>query len=164
MSQAKNLADSIAELFSGEHGSWFISFNDAISGLSAEQAARSPGEGFNNIWKIVNHIAFWQAVTIHIMRDTNADFESLGDKNGWPPAGDPSDEAAWRAACEWALSVNRELAAVVGRMSDEQLDACYDRWDETRAQIAIGAAAHNGYHINEIISMRHMQGWWLERT
>ncbi|MBC7814732.1 MAG: DinB family protein [Burkholderiales bacterium] len=164
MSQAQNLANSITELFSGEHASWFISFNDSVSGLSAEQAARSPGENFNSIWKIVNHVRFWQEVTTHIMRDMDADFEALGDKNGWPPAGDPSDEAGWKAACERALRTNQGLAAVVAAMSDAQLDERYERWDETKAQIAIGSAAHNGYHINEIISMRHMQGWWLERT
>jgi len=33
-----------------------------------------------------------------------------------------------------------------------------------RAAAVLGILAHNSYHTAEIITVRHMQGWWLAET
>jgi len=52
----------------------------------------------------------------------------------------------------------------VASLSDEEIAQPTAPGRAKRYQAIQGLIAHNSYHTCEIISIRHMQGWWLERT
>ena len=48
MSESEHLAEALTRLLFEEENGWFLPAYQALEGLSAEQAARSPGEKFNS--------------------------------------------------------------------------------------------------------------------
>ena len=76
----------------------------------------------------------------------------------------PADEAGWQAAVERCLGVNRELAEAVAALSDEASAAPLAPGRAAPWQLIQGMIAHNAYHTNEVISIRHMLSLWLDRT
>jgi len=174
--EAEHLSDAVRALFvMNDHG-LFTSFATAVAGLTAAQAASVPAPRFNSVWAVVNHVRFWQEVTLLQMRRLPVDRGALGAENGWPPAGDqagsPGDpettaglrEAAWQAAVERCLEVNRGLAEATAALSDEALVAPLAPGRAAPWQLVQGMIAHNAYHTCEVISIRHMLGLWLART
>jgi len=164
MSESHHLAEALERLFIDSENGWYMPFNQALEGLNAAQAARIPALGFNSIWGVVNHVRMCTEVVLLRLRNQPIDRKALGAENDWPPAGNPQDEAAWQAACQRALSVNRELAQAIENLADEALEQPIFSDRYKRYHELIGLIAHNGYHTNEIISLRHMQGWWLAET
>ena len=86
MPEAQHLADALEGLFSRDHG-WFTPFSVAVDGLDAAQAASVPAPGFHSIWAVVNHVWFWQQVTLLRLQGAPVDRQALGAEDGWPPAG-----------------------------------------------------------------------------
>jgi hypothetical protein len=163
MSEAHHLGLGLTEAFNSPKPTAFAPFREATAGISAAQAARVPGERMNSIWAVVNHLWFWNEVPLRMLRGEAIDPAELGapDWQGWPPAGDPSDEAAWTAACERALAANAAFAAATAELSPAALAADLAGWGPAWAIIQ-GMLAHNSYHLGEIITLRHLQGLWVE--
>jgi len=164
MGEAQHLAEALEGLFARPEHGWFTPFCVATDGLTAAQAAHIPAERFNSIWAVVNHVRFWQEVVLMRLRGQRIDRRALGGKSGWPAAGEADDESGWQAARERALAVNHELAEAVSNLSDDELEQAIAPTSASRHQAIQGLIAHNSYHTNEIISIRHLQGLWLERT
>jgi hypothetical protein len=164
MSEAQHLAEALEGLFANPENGWFTPFSVATAGLTAEQAAHVPAERFNSVWAVANHVRFCQEVALRRLRGLPVDRAALGAEDDWPPVGEPADEDAWQTARERALAVNRELAETVAGLSGEELAQPFAAGRAARYQLVQGLIAHSGYHACEIISIRHMQGLWLERT
>ena len=163
MSEAKHLGLGLREAFNSEKPSAFAPFGEATAGIGAAQAARVPGERMNSIWAVVNHLWFWNEVPRRLLRGEQIDPADLGapDWQGWPPAGDPTDEAAWEAARERALLANAAFAAAAAELSPEALAADLPGWGPTWA-IVQSMMAHNSYHLGEIVTLRHLQSLWVD--
>lgn len=163
MSESEHLAMGLTESFNSPSPNAFAPFGLATDGITAAQAAASPGERMNSIWAVVNHLWFWNEAPLRKLRGEAFEPADFGapDWNGWPPVGDPADEAAWQAARERALASNAAFAAAVAALSPEQLAADLPGWGPAWA-IVQGMLAHNSYHIGEIVTLRHAQGLWIE--
>jgi hypothetical protein len=164
MSEAEHLSDAVRALFVLDDHGLFTSFATAVAGLTAAQAATVPAPRFNSVWAVVNHVRFWQEVTLRRLRGQPVDRQALGAENGWPPAGESADEAGWQAAVQRCLEVNRELAEAAAALSDEALAAPLAPGRAAPWQLIQGMIAHNAYHTSEVISIRHLQSLWLDRT
>lgn len=166
MSEAHHLSEALTRHFIGSVMGAFMPFETATDHLTAVQAAAIPAPRFNSVWAIVNHVWFWQEVLLRLLQGQPAHYELLGapDPSGWPPAGDPVDEAAWQTARKQALAVNTALATEVAHLSEVELVGELEAWATLRHRAIQGIIAHNSYHTCEIISVRHMQGLWLERA
>lgn len=164
MTEAQHLSDSLSRLFTTRNAGWFIPFTDAVEGLTAAQAAQIPAPRFNSVWAVVNHVCFWQDVMLKKLRGLPVDKSVLNADQGWQQPTDPDDESAWRSTCTRAVELNHELAATIAQLDDADLEHPLETWDETQVQAIHGLIAHNTYHIGEIISIRHMNGFWLEET
>jgi len=163
VSEAKHLSQGLTEAFNSPNPAAFAPFGPATAGISAAQAAAVPGERLNSIWAVVNHLWFWNEVPLRMIRGEQVEPHVLGasDWQGWPPAGDPADEAAWEAARQRALAANAAFAAAVAELSPEALAADLAGWGPAWAIIQ-GMFAHNSYHLGEIVTLRHLQGLWVE--
>lgn len=161
MSESEHLAEALTGLLLEEENGWFVSVFPALEGLSAEQAARAPGEKFNSPWAIVRHMTYWMEVIMYRLQDIDAR-SRLGED--WQLIADPADEEAWVEDKSRLVSVALELADLVKGWDNELLNAPCTKSRHNRRQVIQGVIGHNCYHTNEIISMRHMLGYWLEQT
>ena len=161
MSESEHLAEALVELLLEEENGWFLPVFCALDGLTAEQAARSPGEKFNSPWAIVRHMAYWmEAVMLRHQGITPG--TKLGED--WLPIPDPTSEESWEADKVRLKQVTLELADLVRSWDVVTLNEPYTKSGNSRRQVIQGVIGHNCYHTNEIISMRHMLGYWLEQT
>jgi hypothetical protein len=160
MSEAQHLAEALTRHFAGSTPGAFLPFEAATEGLTAAQAAAIPAPRFNSI----NHVWFWQEHLLRLLHNQPANHELLGapDGSGWPPAGDPADEAAWQATRKRALEGNATLAAAVARLSEAELLEELKAWKSFKHRAIQSIITHNSYHTCEIITVRHLQGLWLE--
>jgi hypothetical protein len=166
MSEAQHLAEALKRLYWGPALGVFASFETATDGLRARQSATVPTARFNSVWAIANHVWYWQEALHCLLLGQTYSHSALGapDDSGWPPVDDPDDEAAWQADRQRALSVNTALANFVEQMPDRELESTLPLWAGAKHRGIQSIIAHNSYHTCEIISVRHMQGLWLERT
>lgn len=166
MSESFYAAEALELLFTSTTPGWFSPFAAATENLTAQQAATVPAPRFNSVWAVVNHVRYWQEVALLQLQHLPINEAALGsaDGSGWPPVGDPTDEAAWQEARRRALEVNAALARYVVTLTDAELDhpiAEGDQWN-TRRHRVYSMIAHNSYHTCEITTIRHMQGWWFD--
>lgn len=161
MSEAKHLADALGRYFSVENGA-FANFKAATDGLTAAQAAAVPGERMNSVWAVVNHLWFWNEAPLRKLRGEEFEPADLGveDWGAWAPIADPADEAAWNAARERALAANAAFVAAAAELTPEQLAGDAGGWGPRHALVQ-SIIAHNAYHTGEIVTLRHIQGLWV---
>lgn len=164
MSEANHLAVAVQDFYSNPDNNWFMPIAEGIKGLTAEQAAAIPAKGFNSVWAVVNHVRFCQEVILNRLKGESEEHTTFGEGEDWPPVGDPLDEGAWNEACAKALEVNQEFAKVVAAIKPEMLEKPWKPGKAERWKMIQGIIAHNSYHACEIISIRHMQGLWLEEV
>jgi uncharacterized damage-inducible protein DinB len=161
MSEAEHLAQALTSILLEEENGWFVPPLQALEGLSPEQASRSPGKKFNSPWSILRHMTYWMEFILCRLQSEDPKAQ-LGED--WLPIEDPSNEDAFSIDKARLVRVARELADLVSGWSDAQLKEPFTRSGHNRRQVIMGVVAHNSYHTNEIISMRHMLGYWLEQT
>jgi len=162
MSEAKHLAEAMEGFFTNDQNGWFLPIRSAIQGLTAEQAAHVPSAGFNSVWGVVNHLIYWNEIMTLRLAGQQVDRKNLPNSDGWPKPAFPPTEEAWKRDCERLLGMNKNLVSFVSRQIDETLSERMSPGQPKRWQAIQGVIAHNSYHTCEIISIRHMQGLWLE--
>jgi uncharacterized damage-inducible protein DinB len=162
MTEAEHLADALEGLLVNPDSGWYAIFPQAVGCLTAEQAANEPAKGFNSVWKVVNHIAYWQQYFLRLLQEGRVDTDGLGED--WAIIDDPKDDVAWQEAVKQVIDVNMQLSEMVETLSDATLEQPISEGKSKKYQYLMGLIAHNAYHICEIISIRHMQGLWLEKV
>ena len=161
MNESEHLANALVDSILEDENGWFLPLYEALEGLTAEQAARSPGEKFNSPWSIVRHMAYWTEV-IKLRLEGKDPTQTLGEDWDALPAAD--SEEAWAADILHLETVTSELAEIVRGWDTAFMDQPYRQRKHSHRQVIQGLIGHNCYHTNEVISMRHMLGYWLEET
>jgi hypothetical protein len=161
MTEGDHLAETL-KLYFTEKQNVFLSFSAATQGLTAEQVLYVPREGFNSIWGVVNHVGYWQEATLLIIQRSPDEPRTPGGSTGGWFKPDKADTAAWEQLRAQAMQTNDQLASAIAGLTDQQLHTVVGPWKQTPYQMAQSILAHNSYHICEIISLRHLQGLWVE--
>lgn len=161
MSEGEHLARALRGLFQDPANGWFPAFTDAVEGLTAAQASWRPDPEMHGVWEPVNHVRFWHEVALRQVSGQPVDRKALGAEDGWPPAGDPGDENAWRGAVERAGLANADLAEVMEGLTDETLETPLKAGGAAPWQLVHGLIAHTAYHTAQIVTVRRLQGLWI---
>jgi hypothetical protein len=164
MSEASHLAESLEELLATPDLSWFASYPAAVERLTSVQAAAIPGPRFNSVWGVTLHLTLCQRFALAVLRGENVEMGAFFPEGAWPPVHDPLDADAWEQAKDDLLTVNHSLAECVAGLSTEFLELELSPVRMKGYQYILSTMAHNSNHINEIVTIRHMQGFWLEKT
>jgi len=163
MSESTHLSDAIERFYTSPHNGWFASTTSAIQGLTAEQAAKVPAEGFNCVWAVLEHMRYWMEYMLLRLQGVVVDRASFMEGvEDWSAMPNPPSEVAWQAEQRWAAEALQKFTETVAHLSEEELNAEVNPGKPKRWQIIQGVLAHNAYHTCEIITIRHMQGLWLE--
>ena len=118
----------------------------ALKGLRLEEATWEPAAG-HSVWEQINHIAHWKRYIVRRVRGT-----SSGTNQAWPAAGrTPAD---LRKAIAGLTALHDDLRRAVMRLSAGELTRKRRRF--SHAQLLLGGAAHESYHIGQIFQTRKL--------
>jgi uncharacterized damage-inducible protein DinB len=141
--------------------SWFVTMNTAIAGINAEQAAWKTAVDNNSIWRIVNHLIFWNRVYLNRFLGTpnpNLKGDNESSFEGQRTSG--TDEQ-WQAVAKDMYAVMSDWEKALTEASEAKLAEPFsndspDPWGSFIALVNI----HNAYHIGQIVTLRKQQGSW----
>lgn len=127
---------------------WFVPANDAVEGLTAEQAKWADGKGNHSVGQLTYHLIFWNKSEL-------AKFK--GEK---PPAFSGNNDETFNNfnSEQWAALV-KELDQVMTDW-EKAVEAADDKKLAENASLIAHVGTHNAYHIGQIIFVRKEQGSW----
>jgi len=141
-----------------ETNGWFVAVQNAISGLTEEQASWKPDGAGNSIWGLLSHMNYYNGAYLerfqgrafeYDVADNDATFTQSGSEADW------KDEVAnferimsgWRSVLESADGSKLDELAPPRNESP---------WSTVIANIN----AHTAHHGGQIVLMRKLQGSW----
>ncbi|TDQ18461.1 DinB family protein [Algoriphagus boseongensis] len=127
---------------------WFVPMNDALKGLSLEQANWKDSSENHSIAQLASHLLFWNKRLLYSYQGQNVE-EFEGDNR---ETFAQLDSLTWSTTLKELDQVMIDWEAEVASAEDKQLAD----WTTTIANIS----AHNAYHTGQIIYIRKMKGWW----
>jgi uncharacterized damage-inducible protein DinB len=127
---------------------WFVPASVAVAGLTADQAKWTPGKDQHSVGQLAYHIWFW---------DTQALARFKGEKATPPPSNNDEtfndySPAQWDDLVKKLNQVLTDWDNAVASADDKTLAA--------KASLVAHVAAHNAYHIGQILYVRKLQGAW----
>jgi hypothetical protein len=124
---------------------WFVSEQEATAGLSAQQAAWNDGKN-HGVGQLVAHLNFWNASNLAGLKKQPAKQTNNNDETF------NFDSKQWDASLKEFDRIMTEIEQFVQSADDATLS----RIAPNVARIA----AHNAYHIGEMVTSRKKQGSW----
>ncbi|MFK7601115.1 DinB family protein [Deinococcus sp. SM5_A1] len=127
-----------------------VSWEHALEGLEAGDAARTPNHLPHSAAQLVAHVQFWQA---HLL-DTLAGKQPATPEHaagGWPTPGD------WETLRATFL---RDAAKLRAHARDPELCAALNREGVPHAALLTTYAGHSVYHLGQIVAVRQALGLW----
>ena len=149
MSEIKRIVDQMVRAFSGDawHGPPLM---QVLDGVSAENASKHSIRGAHSIWELVNHIAAWNTIVGHKLKDELVEITAERD---WPPVWE-ADEIAWKRSLENLAESRARLRKLVESFRDEQLDEIVARENYSRYVLLHGLVQHDLYHAGQIAILK----------
>ncbi|PYZ96680.1 DltD domain-containing protein [Alteribacter lacisalsi] len=137
--------------------SWYLSFSQAVEGLSEEEAFWKPAEDNHSIAEIVQHLIYWN--------ETWQTRYQESDVHAVPPIGDNDksfvlpDKQSFNDLKERLLMV---LLHWQDLLTEEKLDSEVKGFPEPAKwyELLGNAITHNAYHIGQIVFIRKLQKSW----
>jgi len=129
-----------------------------LEGITARQAAATPGGGAHSIWEIVLHMTGWTREVVARLRGHEPGDPAEGD---WPAPGETT-EARWQAALAALDAAQRELSEAVAAVPNSDWDQRLGSHDaalgtgKTRLETLEGLAVHHGYHAGQIALLKRL--------
>jgi uncharacterized damage-inducible protein DinB len=144
------LISHVNSSFEGPNGD-YPALLEAISGLTAPQAAWRPAPGKNSIWQILDHLTKSKEWQIDMLEKGQA--ESVA----WTEP--PGDEAAWQTLIDHLKDAHHRLTSALGRLSDEELlKIPVSGQHRTLLELILSASsAHEAHHAGQISYLRGLQ-------
>jgi len=127
---------------------WFVPANIAVQGLTADQAMWSPGKGNHSVGQLAYHLWYWDA-------------RALNDFKGVPNEkfdGNNNETFDNFTAAQWDDLV-KKLNQVMSDW-DKAVETADDAKLAENASLIAHVAAHNAYHLGQILYVRKLQGVW----
>jgi hypothetical protein len=126
---------------------WFVPLNEAVHGLTAEQAAQKSADN-HSVGQLTHHILFWTERNLLLFKTGSSDKFNGNNEETF----DKFDQQQWDSLVVQVDRVFTELEEWITKASDDEIQ----KYKERLSNIPI----HNAYHIGQIISARKAQGSW----
>lgn len=138
---------------------WFVALENALEGLSAEDALWKKGELDHSIWELVVHLRYWNERWLQrffggIVEDSKKTIDAtFRGENGGAEEWEKLKNELFQVFAEWKIALETADETKFG----EQISDDYEEpWSVPIAHQNI----HNAYHIGQIVVIRKIQGSW----
>jgi uncharacterized damage-inducible protein DinB len=132
--------------------------------VTAQQARWRPGPRRKSIWELALHIAYWNYAVRRRLEDrTTSDTGEQFDRgpSNWPKPMGSTDDRAWAADVALLRTEHDKLLRAIASIRPSQLmRKPSGRGEWTYAELILGIAQHDAYHIGQIQLMKRL---WSER-
>jgi len=157
MTQKEFILEQLAS--TSNQKSWFVPLSGALSGLSAENAARKDAAGSHTVWEIVTHLVFWNGRwLVRLKSGTPSEMES---ENSGTFMNGTADEAAWSEIRQKLFSTLEQIEESVKAATEEDLQKeAFPGYGAAWLDVFCQMAIHNAYHTGQIVLLRKQQGSW----
>jgi uncharacterized damage-inducible protein DinB len=157
----RRLTGALRRILEGEawHGP---SVQEALAGLTADDAAARPIAGAHTIYELTHHLAAWTGEVERRLQGSAPGYPPEGD---FPEPGLAIDEAAWAKALEELKARHASLIEATSQLTPERLN---DRVGSlspafTGTGVSIyamlhGLVQHDAYHAGQIVMLRRALG------
>lgn len=149
MSEIALIVEQLRRAHEGEawHGP---SVREALTKVSAAQAAAKPIPNAHSIWEITLHIISWDDAVRRWLAGQNFPSSDIDD---WPAVGDPS-EAAWLKTLGRLDAGQRALRTVVAALDESKLLVTPPEKTNPPYVLVLGIVQHAIYHAGQIAVLR----------
>lgn len=150
MSEIEKIIDELKNIHNGNawHGA---SLNDALSGITSEQAAARPLKQAHGVWEIVAHITGWEDV---FRRRLEGQIISKPEAGDFPLPAELS-ERAWKKTLNELENAHRQLLLTVGKLSDSDLETKITGKDYSYLFLLRKTVDHKVYHSGQIALLKN---------
>jgi len=145
-----SVQDALSNLFYG--GSANVPWEQALDGLTAEQAHVRPPGLPHSVADLVAHVAFWQAYLLGVFRGEEPQWVERAAE-GWPDAA----PEGWDALRERFFA---DMDALSRYAQDEAFMAMHDPQGRFRIVPLTSFAGHGLYHLGQVVTVRQLIGAW----
>jgi len=148
--QENNIRAVLEEQLVNSHSKaeWFVPINNAVKGLTVEQANWKDSTENHSIAQLTSHLLFWNQRLLNSYLENPE--EEFGGNN--QETFSQLDSITWSQTVTQLDSIMKIWESEVTKASDEQLK----EWKTSIANIS----SHNAYHTGQILYIRKMKGWW----
>ena len=137
---------------------WFVPLQNALSGVTSDEALWKPSGVDNSIWEIVSHLNYYNYA--YVERFKGVDYQYPVDDN------DATFVASGDAGA-WTAEVGR-LGSILTEFRDLIASADESKFAEpvsvtnlaSWATLISSINAHNAHHAGQIVLLRKLQGSW----
>ena len=149
------LRDEVLELLRGPHA--HATFEEALEEFPAALQGKKPTGAPHTAWELLEHMRRAQVDILEFCR--NSEYESLEFPAGyWPASAAPPDAGAWGHSVTGFLKDRRELEKMVAEAGKDLLRSVPDEEGPSLLHEIFIVAAHNSYHVGQILFLRRMLG------
>ena len=121
--------------------------------MAGEQVGASP----HTIYRILNHMTFWQDLFLVRIGGEEGPAPELPSE-GWPGELKPANEAAWDDA---VASFQKGFDRALQLAKSESLDTVLPTFrNMTLGESLVFLAQHNNHHLGQIITLCQALGYW----
>lgn len=130
-------------------GVWWAPWSQAVSGLTASEAAWRPSPDRHCIWQIVEHMTFWRRYFVHRNRGGEPKPEDQLHQLNWRELPEIT-ETAWRSTVEHFEQSHAEVRVL---LTDSSIHSAPKAELELRYLLF-----HDCYHVGQIMYIRGLLG------
>ncbi|MFT3793910.1 DinB family protein [Flavobacterium sp.] len=148
MKETARLQKMFADLYAGDP--WLdVTITGTLSNLNAQQATYRPGENWNSIWEITNHLILWRE---NVLERIKGQTMVSPEDNYFRPVADTSDRA-WESTLQQLQNTQQAWIAFLDQMREEKMEKVYSINHMTYADHIHGIIQHDAYHLGQIVML-----------
>ncbi|WP_413375362.1 DinB family protein [Alkalihalobacillus sp. 1P02AB] len=134
--------------------SWYVSFQEAVAGISDKEAFWRPDESSHSIAEVAQHLIYWNETLL--TRYKRSDFNAVQSPKENADTFTVEKDVEFRELRERLLNV---LLQWQGLLTEEQLESTVNGYPVEAEWWALvsNAATHNAYHIGQIAYIRKLK-------
>jgi uncharacterized damage-inducible protein DinB len=123
-----------------------VTLTGTLSIISAEKAAKKPGDG-NSIWEITNHLISWRENVLKRITGTTM----VTPSHNYFVAVKDTSEAAWKQTLQNLEASQQAWESFLSNMKDAELSGIYPPNGHTHYEHIHGIIQHDAYHLGQIV-------------
>jgi uncharacterized damage-inducible protein DinB len=153
----KALRDQLVKLLDWEEA--HVPFDKAVKGMPASMRGVVPNGWQYSVWQLVEHIRIAQADILEFSVSAKYKAKKWPD-DYWPKSPAPRDAAAWTRSL---AEIRRDRKALQQLARSPRIDLTAQiphGTGQTYLREILLIAAHNSYHIGQIVALRRQLGIW----
>ena len=133
------------------HEDWSHPLDEALAGLTVEQAAWRPGGKEMGIWDMVLHLAVWNE---NIIERIETGQNAHPAEGAWPPIPEAKGEADWEVGKARLWASLDSLKNLLETAPFEKIRSSPYGFPDLVCRFT-----HIAYHIGQIVKIREIQGF-----